>query len=460
MAPKRRKSNTLRFKISKGLDVPITGAPEQRIEAEKSAETYALVGPDYHGMKPTMHVKPGDRVARGDILFDDKKTEGVVHTAPVSGEVVEVHRGAKRAFQSVVIRRDGDDAKRFDAKGAKGRDAVRRLLLESGLWTALRRRPFSRTPRPDSTPGAIFITAIDSGPLAADPAVVLADRADDFEAGLEALATQTDGKVYLCTREGASIPGTSSGAVTHATFEGPHPSGLVGTHIHLIDPVSAGYEVWHCGYQDVCAIGRLVREGELDTSRVISIAGPGTKNPRLIRTTIGANIADLARGEVKDEVEEARLVSGSVLCGRAAIDTDPERIGYLGRFHLQLSILAEGRQRELLAWHGPGFDRYSIKNVFLSALSRGKKKYDFTTNAMGSPRAMVPVGAFESVMPLDILPTFLLRSLVTQDTDQAQALGALELDEEDLGLCTFVCPGKTEYGPLLRESLTTIERDG
>ncbi|MEZ6195122.1 MAG: Na(+)-translocating NADH-quinone reductase subunit A [Planctomycetota bacterium] len=450
----------MRFRIKKGLDIPITGGPRQAVDGDKAVETVALLGPDYVGMKPTMLVAEGDRVALGDPIFEDKKTPGVLYTAPAAGEVVAINRGAKRAFQSVVIRREGDAERRFDAPKDPNRAKVRELLVASGLWTAFRTRPFSRVPAIDAVPGSIFVTAIDTRPLAPDPAVVLKDRGADFEAGLRALTTQTDGKVFLCTAEGAEIPGAGVSGVAHATFAGPHPAGLVGTHIHLLDPVSAKYSVWHVGYQDVCAIGHLMREGRLDVSRVISIAGPVARDPRLVRARLGASIDELTRGELAEGAGETRRISGSVLSGRSAEGGEAARLGYLGRYHVQVSLLAEGRERELLAWHGPGFDRFSVKNVFMSALSRGKKRFAFTTNAMGSPRAMVPIGAYESVMPLDVLPTFLLRALITMDTDRAQALGALELDEEDLGLCTFVCPGKTEYGSLLRANLNTIERDG
>ena len=255
-------------------------------------------------------------------------------------------------------------------------------------------------------------------------------------------------------------PGTDTPGVTHATFEGPHPAGLVGTQIHFLDPVlAADQPVWHIGYQDVIAIGALLSTGRLDPRRVVSIAGPPAGKPRLVVSRLGADLAELVQDELADPGEETRVISGSVLSGTAAPEELRAELGFLSRFDIQVSLLSEGRQREFLGWHGLGLKKFSIKNVYLSALNR-KNRFPFSTNTQGSPRAMVPVGSFERIMPLDVMPTFLLRALMTRDTDMAQSLGALELDEEDLGLCTFVCPGKTEYGPLLREALTTIERDG
>lgn len=453
--------SALHFKIRKGLDLPITGAPEQVVGEGRAVSRVALLGPDYVGMKPTMLVKDGDKVRLGQPIFEDKKTPGVIFTAPASGVIEGVHRGAKRVLQSVVIRVEGDEEEIFDVgDGRLDATPLREVLVKSGMWTAFRTRPFSRTPAPDSTTRAIFVNAIDSNPLAPLPRVAIQRKPGEFRLGLEALTKLTSGKVYLSTRGGVDIPGADTPGITHATFEGPHPAGLVGTHIHMIDPVlSADAPVWHIGYQDVIAIGSLLSTGRVDPRRVVAIAGPQAAQPRLVVSRIGADLAELTQDELADPSAETRVISGSVLSGKAAPADLREQLGFLSRFDVQVSLLAEGRRREFLGWHGLGTRKFSIKNVFLSALNR-KNRFAFDTNTEGSPRAMVPVGSFEQVMPLDVMPTFLLRALMTRDTDMAQALGALELDEEDLGLCTFVCPGKTEYGPLLREALTTIERDG
>ncbi|MEZ6067241.1 MAG: Na(+)-translocating NADH-quinone reductase subunit A [Planctomycetaceae bacterium] len=447
------------IRITRGLDVPISGVPEQRIESGPAIQTVALQASDYRGMKPTMLVKEGDRVQTGTPVFEDKKLPGVLYTAPACGVVKGVNRGAKRAFQSVVIAVDGDDSVKFDVPGggdvAKlGRAGARELLLKSGLWPAFRRRPFSKTPSPDSVPHSIFVQAIDTAPLAANPAIVIAEHLGDFERGLQVIQQLTDGDVHLCVAAGANIPGGTLPSVVQTQFDGPHPAGLPGTHIHFLDPVSAAKSVWHIGYADVIAIGKLLSTGKLWTERVVALAGPQVTSPRLLRTRLGASLAELTAGQLK--AGENRVVSGSVLSGRQMDDVN----AYLGRFHLQVSVLKEGRDREFLGWQMPGADKFSVKNIFVSALAADGRRYDMTTNRNGSRRAIVPIGAYEKVMPLDILPTALLKALLSGDTDLAQGLGALELDEEDLALCTFVDPGKHEFGPVLRQSLQRIEIEG
>jgi Na+-transporting NADH:ubiquinone oxidoreductase subunit A len=393
------------------------------------------------------------------VLFRSKTFPDVKFTSPVAGRVSGVNRGAKRAFQSVEIEVDGDDAVQFEVPTNQDastftREQVVAALTGSGLWVSFRTRPFSKVPDPNSSPSSIFVTAIDTNPLAARPSVVISEREHDFEFGLQMLQALTDGQVFLNKFPGVSLPGMSLPGVTTVEFDGPHPAGLAGTHIHLLDPVSERKTVWHLNYQDVLAIGSLFITGELDSRRVVSIAGPAVKRPRLVRTTLGASLADLTENELIDG--EIRVISGSVLSGRARSEVH----AYLGRYHLQASALIEGRNREFLGWQRPGMNKFSIKRVFASAFFGRDQKYDFTTSTEGSKRSMVPIGMYEKVMPLDILPTFLLRALLTGDTEQATALGALELDEEDLALCTFVCPGKYEYGTILRENLDKIERDG
>ncbi len=268
-----------------------------------------------------------------------------------------------------------------------------------------------------------------------------------------ALGRLTEGPVFVCRRPAVALPGDDQPKVRKAEFEGPHPAGLPGTHIHFLDPVGPKKTVWQIGYQDVIAIGRLLSSGRYDGQRVISIAGPAVKNPQVVRTTMGASTSELTASNLTPG--DNRIITGSVLSGRAIAP----KYDYLGRYHLQVSVLPEGHEREFLGWLAPGSKKFSVTRVFASALSGGRK-FAFTTSTEGSKRAMVPIGTYEQVMPLDIIPTFLLRSLIVGDTDQAQALGCLELDEEDLALCTFVCPGKYEYGPILRKVLAQIEKDG
>ncbi len=444
------------IKIKRGLDLPLAGAPEQRIEPARAVRSVAVLGCDYHGMKPTMAVQVGDRVKLGQVLFSDKKNPGVHFTAPGAGVVSAIHRGEQRVLQSVVIDLDGDDAvefARYDAAQLPALDpqAVRDNLQQSGLWTALRTRPFSKVPAVDAVPSSIFVTAIDTHPLAADPAVVIGERPADFANGLAVLARL--GKVHLCKASGVGLSGEVQANVQPHEFAGPHPAGLAGTHIHFLDPVSAGKSVWQIGYQDVIAIGALFSRGQLDVTRVVALGGPVVDKPRLLRTRLGASLEELTAGEL--QAGSNRIISGSVLGGR----TSRGAFAFLGRYHVQVSCLHEGRERELLHYLRAGVNKHSVLNIFVSKLMGGRKlAMDTSTN--GSPRAMVPVGNYEAVMPLDILPTQLLRYLIVGDTEMAQKLGCLELDEEDLALCTYVCAGKYEYGPILRDNLARIEKEG
>jgi Na+-transporting NADH:ubiquinone oxidoreductase subunit A len=326
-------------------------------------------------------------------------------------------------------------------------------MLASGLWTAFRTRPFSRIPAPDSTPRAIFVTAIDTNPLAADPAFIIGTDAESFAHGLRLVSRLTDGHVYVCTAFDSGIHCPADDQFRHAEFAGPHPAGLAGTHIHFLEPVSEDRIVWHVGYQDVIAVGRLFTSGRLPTSRIVALGGPMVKKPRLIRTRAGANISELVRNEIG--AGNVRVVSGSVLAGHRASGWS----AWLGRYDNQIAVLQEGSPREFLAFMRLGLGKYSVTRAYADHLL-GRRAYRMTTTQNGSPRAMVSTGSFERVMPLDILATPLLKALLVNDTDSARDLGCLELAEEDLALCSFVCNGKYEYGPFLRKTLNDIEVGG
>ncbi|HWR79270.1 MAG TPA: Na(+)-translocating NADH-quinone reductase subunit A [Pseudomonas sp.] len=442
--------------IRKGLDVPISGEPAQRIEAARPVRSVALIGRDYNGMKPTMAVQVGDRVKLGQIVFSDKRNPGVHFTAPAAGVVSAIHRGEQRVLQSLVIDVEGNEEVVFaqypqSQLAALDAQRVRDNLIQSGLWTALRTRPLSKTPAVDAVPSSIFVTAIDTHPLAADPAVVIAEYPADFASGLQVLSRLA--KVFLCKAEGVSLAGEDLPQVQGESFSGPHPAGLAGTHIHFLDPVSASKSVWSIGYQDVIAIGKLFLTGHLWVERVVALGGPVVEKPRLLRSRLGANLEELCAGELVPGYN--RVISGSVLGGRTARGA----FAYLGRFHQQVSCLHEGDERQFLHYLRAGVNKHSVLNVFVSRFM-GARKLDLDTSTNGSTRAMVPVGTYEQVMPLDILPTHLLRYLIVGDTEMAQKLGCLELDEEDLALCTYVCPGKYEYGPILRDNLNLIEKEG
>lgn len=436
----------------------MAGRPEPVIADAAPVTTVAALGTDVVGLRPSMKVSVGDRVRLGQTLFTDKRNPAVQFTAPGAGEIQAINRGARRALQSVVVRLDGDEAEEFPAYSesqitALGADEIRDNLLASGLWTAIRTRPFSRIPAPDSNPAAIFVTAIDTAPLAADPASIIAEDAAAFVAGLQVLARLADVPVHVCTAADAEIPCPDHERINQVEFAGPHPAGLVGTHIHFLDPVGEDKTVWHLRYHHVTAIGQLFTSGQLPTRRIVALGGPMVRRPRLLRTRVGASMEDILRGELVEG--PVRVVSGSVLSGHGA--SGP--LAWLGRYHNQVTVIAEASDREFMSWARPGIGKYSSLRAYAGhLLHRGR--FSLTSTQNGSPRAMVPIGTFERVMPLDILATPLLKALLVEDTDKAKELGCLELDEEDLALCSFVCNGKYEYGPFLRMNLDEIEANG
>lgn len=447
--------------IKKGLDLPISGQPEQSIGACPEVKHVALLGAcDYPGLRPSMSVEVGQTVKKGQVLFEDKKNPGTRYTAPASGTVVAVNRGERRVFQSIVIEVD-PNAKGIEFKKTPAdklmdltSQEVKDELIESGMWTALRTRPFDKVPHIDSLPHSIFVTAMDTNPLAADPKVVIEKESEAFKNGLAVLSRLGDFKIYVC-HDDKSIPMCKAPNVSEEMFVGPHPAGLPGTHIHFLDPVSESKTVWHIGYQDVIAIGHLFVDGEYYNKRVIAIGGPNAKNPCLVETIQGASIAELTQDGVVPSENGVRVISGSVLWGYKSAGA----FAYLGRYHLQVSIIEEGTMHELLAWLAPGFKRHSASKAFASSFFK-PAEYTFTTALNGGGRPMVPIGLYEKVCPLDMEPTMLLRAIEINDVDQAKLLGCLELSEEDVALYTYVCPGKTDYGRLLRRSLTKIELEG
>lgn len=448
-----------RIVIKKGLNLPIAGQPKQEIDKGRDVSRVGLIADDYRGMRPTMMVAEGDQVQTGQILFEDKKCPGVFFTAPGTGRVVSILRGEKRRFIGLEIELSGKDNPvqftKHTSQGIAGlsREAVVEQITKSGLWTAIRTRPFSRNPSPTTEPHALFVTAIDTNPLAADPKLIIANNKEHFEIGLIVLRKLTSGSVFVCTAPGAAVPGDGMEQIKVVEFDGPHPAGLPGTHMHFLDPVSAKRINWHIGYQDVIAIGKLFDTGVLSTERIVSLAGPSVSNPRLLQTRLGAKVGELISGQTTGD--NNRIVAGSVLCGIKV----EQPLDYLNRYAIQISVLEEGNKREFLGWQQPGFNKFSLTRAFAGCWN-ATKRFAMTTSTEGSERAMVPIGTYERVMPLDLIPTLLLRALITRDTERAQELGCLELDDEDLALCTYVCPGKYEYAEILRDNLAKIEKEG
>lgn len=446
------------IKLKKGLDLPIKGKPAQEVFNANRVTRVALLGNDYPGMKPTMLVKEGDIVKLGQPLFTDKKNPSIKFTSPGNGKIIEINRGDKRVFLSLVIELIGNDEIEFPAVTQNGiaklkREEIIERLIDSGEWTSIRVRPFSKVANPETTPHALFITAMDTNPLSPSIEKIISFNENYFKIGLEVLSKLTDGKIFVCKAPGSGIPVIDSPQFSVEEFQGPHPAGNAGTHIHFLSPVSRKRFVWYTNAQDVIAIGYLFSTGKIMTERIISLAGSSVKNPRLLRTRKGASVTQIIENELKDT--NYRAISGSVLSGRTAVDAE----AFLGRFHQQISVIPNPVKRSFLGWLNPFVNNYTMKNVVFSKLFLSKE-YEFTTELYGGKRAIVPSGSFEEVMPMDILPTYLLRALAVKDVEEAEQLGALELDEEDLALCTFSCPSKLDYGPMLRENLSIIEKEG
>ncbi len=445
------------FKVKKGLDIPLRGRPDERIDNATEISSVAVLGEDYVGLKPTMLVREGDSVKRGTPLFEDKKNPGVVVVSPASGTISAINRGEKRALISVAIAVDGDDAVVVSA--AKGVDLntievekIRSAMQEGGLWTSFKTRPYGKVPGIDAVPNSIFVNAMDTNPLAVDPSVIINERAADFATGVSIL-NKFSVPGYLCQADSAKLPAVDGANIKSAQFAGKHPAGLSSTHVHFIDPVNGDKTVWTIGYQDVIALGSFFTTGEFDAKRYVALGGPLVNSPRVFETRAGAKVSEVTEGRVSEG--KKRVISGSVLNGHNAEDARD----YLGRYDNQISVIEEDDTRKFMGWIVPGLNKFSASSVFLSSLIK-PKTYNITSSQNGSPRAIVPIGVFERVMPLDILPTPLIRSILVKDTDSAQELGCLELVEEDLALLSFVDPGKHDFGPVLRSTLTQIEREG
>lgn len=445
------------FKIKKGLDIPLRGRPDARIDEAAECTSVAVLGADYVGLKPTMLVQEGDSVKQGSPLFEDKKNPGVIVTSPAAGRVTAINRGAKRALISLVVEVDGDESEHFDVAESGDineldQQKVRSTLQKSGLWVAFRTRPYGKVPAVDSLPSSIFVNAMDTNPLAVDPALIINENASAYVTGISVLS-KFDVPVYVCQEKGVKMPEVAAKGVQVASFSGKHPAGLSSTHVHLIDPVDARKTVWTMGYQDVITIGKLFTTGQLDVSRMVALGGPYVNSPRVFKTRIGAKVSELIQGRTVEG--NKRVISGSVLNGHEAHGATD----FIGRYDNQVCVIEEHDSREFMGWIAPGLKKFSALNVFVSSLLK-PKSYSISTSQYGSPRAIVPIGVFEKVMPLDILPSPLVKALLVKDTDSAQELGCLELVEEDMALCSFVDPGKHDFGPALRSTLTQIELEG
>ncbi|ADD68785.1 NADH:ubiquinone oxidoreductase, subunit A [Denitrovibrio acetiphilus DSM 12809] len=436
------------IKIRKGLKLPVKGAPEGDIVNIDNITESAILGDDFPSMKPSMLVKEGDHVRKGQPVFVDRKNQEITYTAPVTGTVKSVRRGAKRKFLSMVFEKSSGDAVRFNTR-VTDRQSVYELLKESGLLASFRERPFAKCPSAQRKPQAVFINCMDTRPLAPDMSILLKGFEDYFRKGAEALTKLSD-KTFICKGVDLNLPDVRDADVR--IFDGPHPAGLSGTHVHFLYPASMNRTVWTVDMQSVIDIGYLLTHGELNETTRVALCG-GFEKPCYVETLKGAPVAELVKGRVQNS--GVRLILGSILYGL----TVEEGVEHLSSCFPQVTAIPELQDRYLFGWTTPRPDLFSVKNIFSSAFT-GKRKLHFDTALNGAHRPMVPVGTYEKVMPLDILPTHLLRALIVGDLETAEKLGCLELSEEDLSLCTYVCPGKIDYAPIIRDVLTTIEKEG
>ncbi|MBP7382579.1 Na(+)-translocating NADH-quinone reductase subunit A [Myxococcota bacterium] len=458
---KTRTDEPMRHAVRKGLDLPLTGGGGALTDGPE-VRSVALMPDDWIGVAARPLVEVGTRVKAGEPIFEDRRNPGVIFTSPGTGEVSAIHRGDRRAVQSVVVKLDGSDecadfpAWRGETVAKWSGDDVRRLMLQAGTWPALRERPFGTVPPAGAPACPIFVTAIDTNPLAPDPAIAISRHVDAFKTGLTALVLLAGGHpVYACVSSGFNLTGATDvpGVRTHS-FSGPHPAGLPGTHIHMVSPASVEAPRWHIGYQDVIALGVLLQTGRPCLERVIGVGGPSVAEPIVWITRVGVELGPLLTGRLRHG--ENRVISGSVLFGRSISDLPQTFVGF---FHNQVCAIPEETGRDFLGWLSPGLKRFSILPIFLSKLA-GERSLRFDTATNGSPRAVMPFGVYERVMPLDMMATELCRALMAGNAEWAAELGALELIEEDLALCTLVCPGKNDYGPALRSVLETIRKEG
>ncbi len=446
------------IKLRKGLDINLQGkAAESLVEVPMAGE-YAVSPLDFEGVIPKLLVKAGDKVKAGTPLFFDKKDSRVLFTSPVSGTVSAVNRGEKRKVLNVTVAADAtqeyETFPTLDLRKAN-RSEVIEVLLKSGLWTMIRQRPYGIIANPDDAPKSIFVSAFDSAPLAPDMNFVLRGEKDAVQKGLEVLGKLTDGKVHLSMRAKAEGDMASMKGVELHSFEGKHPVGNVGVQIHHIDPIAKGDIVWTAGIQDVAAIGRLFLGGKVDLHKTVALTGSEAAEPKYYRIVSGAPVASVVGGNIKPQAEgdKVRIISGNVLTGKKVGESD-----FVTADANQITIIPEGDKYELLGWAAPRFGKFSVSRSYFSWLCP-RKEYRLDTNLNGGVRPFVVTGLFEEYLPMDIYPMYLFKAIMANDIDKMENLGIYEIVEEDVALCEFVDPSKTELQQLVRDGINLMIKE-
>lgn len=446
------------IKLRKGLDINLQGkAAESLVEVPMAGE-YAVSPLDFEGVIPKLLVKAGDKVKAGTPLFFDKKDSRVLFTSPVSGTVSAVNRGEKRKVLNVTVAADAtqeyETFPTLDLRKAN-RSEVIEVLLKSGLWTMIRQRPYGIIANPDDAPKSIFVSAFDSAPLAPDMNFVLRGEKDAVQKGLEVLGKLTDGKVHLSMRAKAEGDMASMKGVELHSFEGKHPVGNVGVQIHHIDPIAKGDIVWTADIQDVAAIGRLFLGGKVDLHKTVALTGSEAVEPKYYRIVSGAPVASVVGGNIKPQAEgdKVRIISGNVLTGKKVGESD-----FITADANQITLIPEGDKYELLGWAAPRFGKFSVSRSYFSWLCP-RKEYRLDTNLNGGVRPFVVTGLFEEYLPMDIYPMYLFKAIMANDIDKMENLGIYEIVEEDVALCEFVDPSKTELQQLVRDGINLMIKE-
>ncbi|MCC8062649.1 MAG: Na(+)-translocating NADH-quinone reductase subunit A [Rikenellaceae bacterium] len=452
------------IKLRKGLDINLVGAAERVLTKCPAAASYALVPDHYRGVTPKLLVKVGDKVKAGSPLFFSKENPEVLFTSPVSGEVSAVNRGDKRKILSVVVTPDGQNqSENFDVcpLAELTRDRVKETMLRAGFWPMLIQRPFGIIAKTDATPKAIFISGLDTAPLAPDLNFLVQDQGEHIIAGLEVLKKLTDGKVHLTvgTDTTAGVLSRIKQAEVHH-IEGPHPAGNVGVQIAQIDPINKGDVVWTVELQHVAMIGRLFQTGAVDMSKVVALTGSEVVKPHYFKVVSGALITSITDGNLRPktprEERGVRVISGNPLTG---LKVEPNEVeGYLGFYHNQITVIPEGNKYEFLGWAMPRLNKFSVSHSYFSWLTP-KKKYNLDTNLNGGPRAFVQTGIYDKVLPMNIYPLYLIKAIMAGDIDKMENLGIYEILEEDVALCEFIDPSKNEWQATVSQGIELMIKE-
>ncbi|MBT8237020.1 MAG: Na(+)-translocating NADH-quinone reductase subunit A [Croceitalea sp.] len=444
------------IRIKKGLNINLVGAAEQSTTKAVSSNVYALNLQDFYGITPKMLVKEGAEVKAGEPIFFNKNNEEMQFVSPVSGELVEIVRGARRRILTLKILADKEQryhtSKKIDLQKADP-SAIRSLLLKSGCWPFIKQRPYDMVANADMVPKAIFISAYITAPLAADIDYILSGKEAELQAAVTALSKLTPGKVHVSVGNTEISPFANIKDIELHKISGPHPAGLVGTQINKIDPINKGEIVWTIAPQDLVIMGEFLLTGKFNAERTIALAGSAVKSPKYYTTKIGAEISTFLYASGVNE-ENFRLINGDVLTGSK---TSPD--GYLGFYNNTVTAIPEGDDYEFFGWNKPVFDKISSTRALTFSWMQPNKKYDLDTNTNGEHRAFVVTGRYEEVFPLDIYPLQLLKACMVKDLDEMEQLGLYEVAPEDFSLTEFICISKQPHQQIIREGLDLLYQE-